>query len=228
VLIPEANTCGLYAVFITFPLGLLGGGAAGTYIARRWQPAAVFGAIRLIVFIGLAALAVAILLREPASRRRPAVSPRLTGEPASAAPVAAATPVPAVSPSPPPSIAAGAPPSSAATTPATLQGPLRVVEVTLRAEPSNYSGPCPGRITFRGTIRTTGGSGRVSYRFTRSDKATAPVETLDVASASVREVEATWMLGSPGSVVEEWEAIEVVAPQPRTSERAAFRITCVP
>jgi hypothetical protein len=200
VLIPEANTCGLYAVFITFPLGLLGGGAAGTYVARRWQPPAVFGAIRLIVFIGLAALSVAILLREPASRRRPAVSPAPTMGSASAAPVAA--------------------------TPATLEDPLRVVEVTLRAEPSSYSGPCPGRITFRGTIRTTGGSGPVSYRFTRSDRATGPVATLDVASASVREVETTWTLGVPGSVVEEWEALEVVAPQPLTSAPARFRSLC--
>jgi hypothetical protein len=200
VLIPQANSCGLFAVFITFPLGLLGGGAAGTAIARRWEPPAVLGAVRLIVFIGLAALSVAILLREPASRRRPAVSPGPTVEAVSAAPVA--------------------------TTPAALQGPLRVVEVTLRAEPSDYSGPCPGRITFRGTIQTTGGSGRVSYRFTRSDNMTAPVETLDVASASVREVETTWTLGAPGSVVEEWEALEVVAPEPLTSAPARFRFWC--
>ena len=201
VLIPEANTCGLFAVFITFPLGLLAGGAVGTHIARRWQPPAVLGAVRLIVFIGLGALAVAIVLRPPASRRRPAVSPGLTVEPA--------------------------PPSPAATTPAALQGPLRVVEVTLRAEPSDYSGPCPGRITFRGTIRTTGGSGRVSYRFTRSDdKATGRVETLDIASASVHEVEETWALGFSGTVVEGWEALEVVAPQALTSAPARFRSLC--
>jgi hypothetical protein len=222
VLIPQANTCGLFAVFITFPLGLLGGGAAGTRLARRWQPPAALGAVLLISVIALIAGTIAILLfREPATRRRPTVSPAttLTVAPASAPPVAAATPVPVLSSSP-------LPPSPAATTRTAPQGPLRVVEVTLRAEPSDYSGPCPGRITFRGTIRTTGGSGRLSYRFTRSDKATAPIETIDVASASVHEVETTWAIGAYGYVVEGWQALEVVAPQPLTSARARFRTWC--
>jgi hypothetical protein len=177
VLIPEANTCGLFAVFITFPLGVLGGGAAGTHIARRWEPPAVLGAVRLIVFIGLGALFVAILLRPPASRRRPAVSPGLTVEPASAAPVAAAMPAPAVSPSARPSIAASAPPSSPATTRTEPQGPLRVVEVkplrvvqvTLRADPSDYKGRCPTTIRFHG--RSACRATDVSYSFPRSDGA---------------------------------------------------------
>jgi hypothetical protein len=213
VLLPQANTCGFFAVFITFPIGLLGGGAAGMRLARRWQPSAALGAVLLIAVIALIALTLAILLlHEPASRSEPSVPPAttLTVAPASAAPVAAATPVPV-------------PSSSPRIVP---QGPLRVVEVTLRAEPSDYSGPCPGRITFPGTIRTTGGSGRVSYRFTRSDKSTGPVETLDIASASVREVETTWALGAHGWVVEGWQALEVVAPQPLTSAPARFRFWC--
>ena len=233
VLIPEANTCGLFAVFITFPLGLLGGGAAGTYIARRWEPPAVLGAVRLIVFIGLGALFVAILLRPPASRRRPAVSPGLTVEPASAAPVAAAMPAPAVSPSARPSIAASAPPSPPATTRTEPQGPLRVVEVkplrvvqvTLRADPSDYKGRCPTTIRFHGTIRVQG-HGRVSYSFPRSDGARGPVETTEVDSASPATVETYWMFGQ--RPFEGWLALQIVAPQPMTSERAAFRITCVP
>jgi hypothetical protein len=88
VLIPQANTCGLFAVFITFPLGLLGGGAAGTRLARRWQPPAALGAVLLIGLLALIGVTVAILLREPASRRRRPVPPptTLTVAPASTAP----------------------------------------------------------------------------------------------------------------------------------------------
>jgi hypothetical protein len=105
---------------------------------------------------------------------------------------------------------------------------VRVVEVRLHAEPVDYSGPCPGRILFRGAIRTAGGPGRLRYRFTRSDGATAPVHTADVDPSSPYEVETSWTLGNQGPGFEGWQALEVVEPQLVASAPAHFRFRCGP
>jgi hypothetical protein len=106
--------------------------------------------------------------------------------------------------------------------------PLRVLEVSLVADPADYTGRCPTTIRFQGTIRVQG-HGRVSYSFPRSDGGRGPAETIEVDSASPAAVETYWMLGrQPANPHEGWQALQIVAPQPMTSERAAFRITCVP
>jgi hypothetical protein len=100
--------------------------------------------------------------------------------------------------------------------------------VTLRADPSDYKGRCPATIRFHGTIRVEG-HGRVSYSFPRSDGARGPVETIEADSASPSAVETYWMRGHTSATPnEDWLTLQIVAPQPMTSERAAFRITCVP
>ena len=106
--------------------------------------------------------------------------------------------------------------------------PLRVVEVSLRADPADYTGPCPTTIRFHGTIRVEG-RGTVSYTFPRSDQARGPVKTIEVESASAGQVETQWTLGRHSeNPVERWQTLQIVAPRPLTSERATFRITCVP
>lgn len=42
-----------------------------------------------------------------------------------------------------------------------------VSKITLRVEPAEYTGPCPARITFRGTI-VTDGAARVTFHYTSS------------------------------------------------------------
>jgi hypothetical protein len=69
----------------------------------------------------------------------------------------------------------------------------------------------------------------LSYRFPRGDGALGTAETIEAESASVAEVETRWQLGrQTDNPYEGWQALEVLTPQPLTSERAAFRITCVP
>jgi hypothetical protein len=106
--------------------------------------------------------------------------------------------------------------------------PFRVVEVSLRADPADYVGPCPTTIRFHGTIRVEG-RGPVAYEFRRSDRSRGPVETIEVGSSSVAHVGTYWRLGpQPETPFEAWQTLEIVTPRPMTSERAAFRITCVP
>lgn len=103
-----------------------------------------------------------------------------------------------------------------------------VVEVSLVADPADYVGSCPTIFRFHGTIRVAGG-GHVSYRFQRSDHPTTPIQEIDVASASVARVETEWHLGrQPERPFEGWQTLEVLTPKPVTSQRATFRMTCVP
>ncbi len=113
-----------------------------------------------------------------------------------------------------------------ATTMPTPSG-FRVVEVFLRADPFDYVGPCPVTITFSGRISVAGGSGVVSYKFLRSDGASAPIETLAFDSPGSKDVSETWKLGGPGlPTFSGWESIQFFDPQELTSKQAIFKIQC--
>ncbi len=100
---------------------------------------------------------------------------------------------------------------------------FRIVEVMLRADPFDYSGPCPVTITFSGRISVAGGAGTVSYKFIRSDGASAPIQTLQFTEAGSKDVSDTWYLGGSGSG---WEAIKTFDPQGVESSHADFKIQC--
>jgi hypothetical protein len=102
---------------------------------------------------------------------------------------------------------------------------FRVVEVTLRADPFNYVGPCPVAIKFSGRISAVGGSGRISYKFLRSDGASAPIETLTFDTPASKDVSTTWTLGAPGTY-SGWQAIQIFDPQELKSNQAPFTIKC--
>jgi hypothetical protein len=104
---------------------------------------------------------------------------------------------------------------------------FRVVEVVLRADPFDYAGPCPARITFSGRISVVGGSGRVSYKFLRNDGASAPVESLSFDSPGSKDINDTWTLGGPGlPTYSGWQAVQIFEPQEMKSNEATFKIRC--
>ncbi len=99
-------------------------------------------------------------------------------------------------------------------------------QATLNAHPTSYSGRCPATIRFDGVIRYDG-TGRVQYKFIRSDNANAPVQTLNFAKPGAMAVHTTWTLGGAQlQTYSGWEAIQVIYPQQVTSNRAAFRLRC--
>jgi hypothetical protein len=104
-------------------------------------------------------------------------------------------------------------------------GGLQVVEAILRADPFDYVGPCPARITFSGRISVTG-SGTVSYRFLRSDGASAPIQTLTFDGSGSQDISTTWDLGGAGFNYSGWEQIQILEPQALTSNQATFSIQC--
>jgi len=102
------------------------------------------------------------------------------------------------------------------------------VAAHLSAAPTNYVGGCPGVITFNGKIKSTV-AGEVKYKFTRSDGAIAPVQTLFFRVPGVQNVSTTWTLGGIPALpaYAGWEAIEIVSPLPFTSNHANFKLRCV-
>ncbi|HBP89131.1 MAG TPA: hypothetical protein DD706_15700 [Nitrospiraceae bacterium] len=103
---------------------------------------------------------------------------------------------------------------------------FRVVESNLRADPFDYRGPCPVLITFTGRVSVAGGGGVVSYKFLRNDGASAPVHSLTFDGPGSQPVETTWRLGGSAMTYSGWQAIQIVDPQDRESNKATFKITC--
>jgi hypothetical protein len=104
-------------------------------------------------------------------------------------------------------------------------GKLRVIEAVARANPSNGTVTCPVEIQFGGRISVEG-SGRVSYRWIRSDGALGPVQILNFDGSSSREATTTWTRGAPGSKLTGWQAIHIIDPQGVDSNRAEFDLSC--
>src|SRR5712692_72933 len=100
---------------------------------------------------------------------------------------------------------------------------FHVVEAILRADPFNYSGACPVSINFSGRISAVG-SGTVSYRFIRSDGASAPIQTLTFTGSASQDVSETWTLGGAGTRYSGWEAIRIVDPNAMDSSHATFTL----
>ena len=102
---------------------------------------------------------------------------------------------------------------------------LQVTEAFLQADPPDYSGSCPVRITFSGRISVEG-SGTVSYQFLRSDGASAPIQTVTFDGPGSQDLSDTWDLGGAGQAYSGWESIQIIDPQSLTSNQAAFSIQC--
>lgn len=106
---------------------------------------------------------------------------------------------------------------------------FRVVEARLRADPFDHTGPCPVEISFSGRISVAGGAGTVSYKFLRSDGASAPVQTINFDEPGSKKVSATWRLGAATprfNPYKGWQAIKIFDPREMESNKAHFTIRC--
>ncbi len=100
------------------------------------------------------------------------------------------------------------------------------LSASLSANPVNYAGRCPAKITFNGRISARE-PGRVQYKFIRSDGANAPVQTLNFTQAGSKSVSTTWTLGGAGlPSYSGWEAIQIVYPYSVQSNKAHFNMRC--
>jgi hypothetical protein len=107
-----------------------------------------------------------------------------------------------------------------------LAGKLTITEAFLVAEPNQYQGDCPITVRFSGRISAAGGAGTVSYRFLRSDGASAPIQVLHFSEPGSQEVRTEWQIGGPGTTYSGWQSIKISDPQDTESPQASFSIQC--
>jgi hypothetical protein len=100
----------------------------------------------------------------------------------------------------------------------------KVVKVTAAVTPAEYSGKCPKRFEFVGMI-TVNTPGVVQYKWIRSDGANAPVQRIAFRKPGTRRVTTYWQLSAEG---QHWEAVQVLEPNPMTSNKAVFTLKCTP
>lgn len=102
-----------------------------------------------------------------------------------------------------------------------------VTNVEARVAGLTEVGPNQIRFSFEGRI-TADSAMTVTYRWIRSDGASAPVETLVFSSAGSRIVSTSWQLGRGSHPVHLWQAVEVLTPNSITSGHANFTVPPLP
>ncbi|WP_457607892.1 hypothetical protein [Nitratifractor sp.] len=102
-----------------------------------------------------------------------------------------------------------------------IQTPL-IGPMTLHADPTHYTGPCPKKIRFSGSIHFNH-AGTIKYRFIRSDGAAGPIKTLHVDHAGTRLVHTYWTLNQSLSG---WVRIKILSPSVHYSPKAHFNLQC--
>lgn len=129
-----------------------------------------------------------------------------------------------------PSAAVGT--ASPSPTPTSLPQGFRVAGLDVRADPADYSGPCPAKIAFSATISVAGGGGSVSYRWLSSDGDTSPVKTLTFATPGSQDVSSSWTVDQTSVPTGAgWSSVEIVgavgaASDSPVSARAPFTFGC--
>jgi hypothetical protein len=100
---------------------------------------------------------------------------------------------------------------------------LRVNKVKLRANPMNYTGPCPHEIKFNAKVSATG-MGEVICRILRSDNLPAPELTLNFTHSGT--IDTTYSYNSTDNFMG-WHQLEIIKPNKLKSNKAEFTVMCM-
>jgi hypothetical protein len=101
-----------------------------------------------------------------------------------------------------------------------------LISARLSAAPSSYSGSCPTKIAFAGTISAPH-PGQVTYRFLRSDGGAEDPLTLVFVKPDTLPVGMIWEIGGPTfSDYRGWMMIEILEPIHLQATPATFRLRC--
>ncbi|MCP5051845.1 MAG: hypothetical protein GY940_32055 [bacterium] len=98
----------------------------------------------------------------------------------------------------------------------------KVTRVRVSVKPSGFKGKCPKKFEFIGKIKSNR-AGVVRYQWIRSDNATAPVKSITFKRRGTKIVKTTWTLGRS---YRGWQALRILSPNKRVSNRAFFRLIC--
>lgn len=102
-----------------------------------------------------------------------------------------------------------------------------VTSVAAAVAPSTYAGSCsPGKKFEFSAVLTANAAGTVTYKWTRSDGAGSPNETVSFSGAGTQTVTDSWTLGGPGFTYSGWEKVVVSSPNSIESNQASFTLAC--
>jgi len=93
----------------------------------------------------------------------------------------------------------------------------------LAAVPARYTGACPTKVQFKGTI-TTNGPTEVKYTWASFDGGTWPEGTLKFTAAGTKPVSESREVFAPGQTG--WMELKVLAPNTLHSTQAKYVFTC--
>lgn len=99
---------------------------------------------------------------------------------------------------------------------------LRVTAVSAGVDNGSFTGTCPRRFTFTGTV-TASEPGTVTYKWERSDGTATPLETLIFAGSGSLTVVNAWDVPS---TVDGWARLKVMSPNELASNQARFVAVC--
>lgn len=101
-----------------------------------------------------------------------------------------------------------------------------VTAVTAKVSIGSYSGPCPAKLVFTGTITTTAiPKVPITYQWIRSDNTKGPKRTLKM-TATTATVTDPWQLGRSGEMMRVWQKLQILAPTGITSNQADAVVLC--
>lgn len=103
-------------------------------------------------------------------------------------------------------------------------GEFAVTHVTYTFSEADYAGKddCP-QMTAQ---ITANGPGEVTYRWTRSDGATAPIQSVNFAAAGTKNVSTNWALGATWEGTEHWLGLYIDEPNHQDFGHKAFTDAC--
>jgi WD40 repeat protein/predicted chitinase len=115
----------------------------------------------------------------------------------------------------------------------TSLGAFTIASIDLNSDPSTYDGRCPVTIKFKGTISVAGRSGKVKYKFVRSDGTETLPEELVFDGPGLKEVSTTREVfysgvnraGKPLST-DGWVKLQILEPFAMESKEASFTVKC--
>lgn len=99
---------------------------------------------------------------------------------------------------------------------------FQVTSVSFAVDTPVFTGACPHTFHFTAGI-TVNTAGTVTYRWTRSDGALAPLQSLVFAGSGTKYVTTTWSLGAVGT---RWQKIYIDNPNHQTFGTATFTLNC--
>jgi len=99
----------------------------------------------------------------------------------------------------------------------------RATSAHLAAVPARYTGACPTKVEFKGTI-TTNGPAEVKFTWASFDGGTWPEATLKFSAAGTKPVSESREVFAPGQTG--WMELKVLAPNTLHSTQAKYVFTC--